>query len=110
MWQLKTSARGSGLDAVKGAVYVRKDVSLVLDADRYPQEAVGDPEALAFLGWKAAMRRDGRVQHFGEKIADRRRGSCQLERIEESEGRRPGVVAKGKGDHASVEAAELACR
>ena len=33
MWQLKTSARGSGLDPVKGAVDVGDDVGLVLDAD-----------------------------------------------------------------------------
>jgi hypothetical protein len=33
MWQLKTSARGSGLDAVKGAIDVGNDVVGVLDAD-----------------------------------------------------------------------------
>src|SRR5438067_12981012 len=65
MWQLNTRARGSGLDAVKGAVYIREDVRLVLDAHGHAQEAVGDPQPLAFLGRKAAMRRDRRVEYPG---------------------------------------------
>src|SRR5437588_2035466 len=49
MWQLKTSARGSGLDAVKGAVDIAEDVVKVLDPDRDAQKTVGDAETLAFL-------------------------------------------------------------
>src|SRR5207302_4868336 len=79
MWQLNTRARGSGLDAVKGAVYIREDVRLVLDAHGHAQEAVGDPEPLAFLGRKAAMRRDRRVEHLGEEVPDRRGRGGELE-------------------------------
>jgi len=49
MWQLKTSARGSGLDAVKGAVDVRDDVVLIFDPNGDAQETVGDPESFALF-------------------------------------------------------------
>src|SRR5438094_4223694 len=65
MWQLNTRARGSGLDAVKGAVDISEDVSLVLDAHGHAQEAVGDPESLACLGRKAAVRRYRRGEPLG---------------------------------------------
>src|SRR6266704_3150141 len=73
MWQLKTRARGSGLDAVKGAIDIGEDVVRVFDADRHAQETVGDPEAPAFVDRKAPVRGDRRVQHLGEQVADRRR-------------------------------------
>ena len=61
MWQLKTRARGSGLDAVKGEVDIGEDVIRIFDADGHAQEAIGDAEPPPFLGRKAAMRRDRRV-------------------------------------------------
>src|SRR5438309_4817764 len=97
MWQLKTRARGSGLDAVKGAVDIGEDVRLVLDANGDAQEAIRDPETPPLLRRKPAVRRDRRGQHFGEKVADRRRGGRALERVEETEGRGVCVVAKGEG-------------
>src|SRR5437660_3009060 len=93
MWQLKTRARGSGLDAVKGEVDIGQDVARILDADGHPQESVGDTEASSFLGRKPAVRGDRRVQHLGEEIADRRGGGGELECVEESEGRGLRVVA-----------------
>src|SRR5438132_483134 len=105
MWQLNTRARGSGLDAVKGAVYIREDVRLVLDAHGHAQEAVGDPEPLAFLGRKAAMRRDRRVEHLGEEVPDRRGRGGELERVEEGEGCGVGGVAGGEGHDPAVETA-----
>src|SRR5207248_6621022 len=54
------------------------------------------------------MRRDRRVQHFGEEIADRRSGCRELEPVEEPEGRGLRVVAQGEGHNAAVEATELA--
>src|SRR2546429_4024598 len=110
MWQLKTRARGSGLDAVKGAVDIGEDVRLVLDANGDAQEAIRDPETLPLLRRKPAVRRDRRVEHFGEKVADRRRGGRELERVQEAEGRGFCVVAKGEGHDASVESTELARR
>src|SRR6266446_52954 len=110
MWQLKTMARGSGLDAVKGAVDIRKDVVRVLDPDGDAQEAVGYAEALALIRGKTPVRRDRRVEHLGEEVADRRRGCRELERVEETEGGGLGVVAKDERDDASVETAELARR
>src|SRR5258706_2218987 len=66
MWQLKTRARGSGLDAVKGAIDIGEDVVRVFDADRHAQETVGDPKALAFVDGKAPVRGDRRgVEHRG---------------------------------------------
>ena len=56
MWQLKTSARGSGLDAVKGAVDIGEDVMQVLDPDRDAQETVGDAETLAFFRRQTPVR------------------------------------------------------
>src|SRR5207302_6156585 len=70
MWQLKTRARGSGLDPVKGAVDVGEDVTGVLDSDRDAQEPVGDPETLALFSGKTPVRRDRGVQHLCEEIAD----------------------------------------
>ena len=55
MWQLKTMARGSGLDAVKSAIDIGQDVVGFLDADRDAQEAVGDPEALALFRGKTPV-------------------------------------------------------
>src|SRR5438093_9820515 len=78
MWQLKTTARGSGLDAVKGAIDISEDVLRVLDADGDAQEAVGDAEALALFRGKAPVRRDRRIEHFGEVVTDRRRGRREL--------------------------------
>src|SRR2546423_15415137 len=60
MWQLKTRARGSGLDAVKGAVDIGEDVRLVLDANGDAQEAIRDPETPPLLRRKPAVRRDRR--------------------------------------------------
>src|SRR5438094_9814462 len=58
MWQLKTRARGSGLDAVEGEVDIGDDVIRIFDADGHAQETVGDAEAPPLLGRKAALRRD----------------------------------------------------
>src|SRR5439155_19228716 len=119
MWQLKTSARGpwglggvapQWLDAVKGAVDIRKDVVRVLDAHGDAQEAVGDAEALALFRGEAPVGRDGRIEHFGEEVADRRRGRRELESVEETEGSGLGVVAKDERHDASVQSAELARR
>src|SRR5438445_10282834 len=71
MWQLNTRARGSGLDAVKGAVYIREDVRLVLDPHGHAQEAVGDPQPLALLGRKAAVRRERRGGHLRDEAPGR---------------------------------------
>src|SRR5437016_12727824 len=103
MWQLNTRARGSGLDAVKGAVDIREDVRLVLDAHGHAQEAVGDPEPLAFLGRKAAMRRDRRVGLLGEEVPDLRGRGGELARGGAAEGGGVGVVAEGKGEDPGVE-------
>src|SRR5438477_13135777 len=95
MWQLKTRARGSGLDPVKGAVDIGEDVRLVLDAHRHAQEAVGDPEPLALLGRKTAVRRDRRVEDLSEEIPDRRGRGCERERGEAPGGRGCGGVCVG---------------
>src|SRR5439155_16637085 len=110
MWQLKTTARGSGLDAVKGAVDIHKDVVRVLDAHGDAQEAVGDAEALALFRGEAPVGRDGRIEHFGEEVADRRRGRRELESVEETEGSGLAVVAQDERHDASVQSAELARR
>src|SRR5256885_17106579 len=94
MWQLKTIARGSGLDAVKGAIDIGKDVVKVLDAHGDAEESVGDAETLALVRGKAPVGRDRRVEHLGEEVADRRRGRGELESVEEAEGGGLGVVAK----------------
>src|SRR5213594_3352401 len=96
MWQLKTRARAA-LDAVKGAIDVRGDVGQVLDPDRDAQKTVRDAEALALLRRQASMRRDRRVKHLGEEIADRSRGGGQLEGIEEPERGFLGVLTQREG-------------
>src|SRR5206468_2267995 len=110
MWQLKTRARGRGLDAVKGAVEVGNDVVGVLDTDGDAQEAVGDPEAPALFHGKPPVGRDRRGEHLREQITDRGRRHRELERVEESERRGLRVVAKGHGHDGAVEPAELALR
>src|SRR5438445_13337243 len=71
MWQLKTRARGSGLDAVKGEVDIGQDVAWILDADGHPQESVGDTEASSFLGRKPAVRGDSRLPDPSAEIPGR---------------------------------------
>jgi hypothetical protein len=56
MWQLKTRARGSGFDAVKGAIDIGEDVVRFLDADGHTQETVGDTEAFALVNRKTPVR------------------------------------------------------
>src|SRR5438034_9413757 len=90
MWQLNTRARGSGLDAVKGAVYIREDVRLVLDPHGHAQEAVGDPQPLALLGRKAAVRRDRRGEPPGGYVPPPRGRGRGLERRQGDEGRQFG--------------------
>ena len=110
MWQLKTRARGSGLDAVKGEVDIGDDVIRIFDADGHAQEAVGDAEALSLFHRQPAVRRDRRIQDLGEKVSDRRRRCGELEAVEEAERRGPGVVAQLERDDPAVEPIELARR
>ena len=56
------------------------------------------------------MRRDRRVQHLAEEIAEGRRGRSQLERIEEAERRCLRRVFEIERDDTAVKTAELALR
>src|SRR2546425_9546026 len=103
MWQLNTRARAV-LDAVKGAIDVRGDVGEVLDPDGDAQKPVRDAEALSLLGREAAVRRYRRIQHLGEKNADRGRGSGEVQGIEKKESRVLAVVAGHEGKKATPEA------
>ena len=109
MWQFITSARAV-LDAVKRAIEILSDVGHVFDADGDAQEPIGDAEAFSLFRRQPAMRRDRWIKHLGEKIADRRRGGGELERIKEPERRLFGVLVQNERDDASIEAAELAGR
>src|SRR5256885_11488398 len=106
IWQLKTSARGV-LDAIKRAIDVRDEILAVFDAHRHAQEAVRDPETLLLLRGQTAVRRDRRIEHLGEEIADGRRGCRELERVEEAECRRARVVAELERHDPAIQSVEL---
>src|SRR5438309_12037483 len=92
------------------AVEVGDDVVGVFDANGETQRALVDPESRTLLRRDAAVRRDRRVQHLAEEIAEGGRGRSQLERIEEAERGCLRRVLEIERDDPAEETAELTLR